>query len=576
MSHLSAVDSVTGARERIGELLRDHINQVSYQILDILGYGTYGCIYLAKTVSNASGSLPEYKAIKCLSKKGLSSTQLLLQRQEIDIHLSLSSAQHGQHPHIVDMCSVIENKDSLYLVMEYCSGGDLYDAITSQHSAARDSGVDFAPLMNLSGRFLDVHSDDSVLDAMTQIISALAHAHTHQVFHRDLKPENILVASDGSLKLADFGLATKDRVSNDFGCGSSFYMAPEQQQPSRSSGRRPYLPAKSDVWSLGIIFLNLRFGRNPWKLSRADMDATFAAYAENSDVLREMFPELSPNALHFLKRVLCVDPNDRADCFEALELIQRVDTILSDFDELVSMENCSEAHADSELAFEDSSVGSSRSSGGRSLSSTSSVSSCYSQESAGYDAEEQEIDSMFRMDNDFGAAHRFASTATDNGMAASGPRSRNHSRSSNWSMASSHKSAKSWSDMVEEDEMDFSLPVEFDEAASADVVAPALVFETCTDDKDQQEQPSNATVNQCDSTHTHANDSADDNNTPSSTPDHSECYDTTPRAQPCYNTTPDSSRSLAPSWFLSPSTIDDLRFSLAHAGLSRLSELMSS
>ncbi|KAF9979750.1 hypothetical protein BGZ75_009254 [Mortierella antarctica] len=576
MSHLSAVDSVTGARERIGELLRDHVTQVSYQILDILGYGTYGCIYLAKTVSNASGSLPEYKAIKCLSKRGLSSTQLLLQRQEIDIHLSLSSAQHGQHPHIVDMCSVIENKDSLYLVMEYCSGGDLYDAITSQHSAARDSGVDFAPLMSLSGRFLDVHSDDSVLDAMTQIISALAHAHTHQVFHRDLKPENILVANDGSLKLADFGLATKDRVSNDFGCGSSFYMAPEQQQPSRSSGRRPYLPAKSDVWSLGIIFLNLRFGRNPWKLSRADMDATFAAYAENSDVLREMFPELSSSALHFLKRVLCVDPNERADCFEALELIQRVETITSDCDELVAVESCCDARADSELAFEDSSVGSSRSSGGRSLSSASSVSSCYSEEYAGYDAEEQEIDSMFRMDNDFGAALRYASSAADKVMPTSGPRSRDHSRSSNWSMASSHKSGKSWSDMVEEDEMDFSLPVEFEEAASTDVVTPALLIETCTDDKDQQEQPFNATVNNCDSTHTYANDPADDNNTTSSTPDHSECYDNIPHPQHCYNTSSDSSRSLAPSWFLSPSTIDDLRFSLAHAGLSRLSELMSS
>ncbi|CAO3563994.1 unnamed protein product [Mortierella alpina] len=575
MSHLSAVDSVTGARERIGELLRDHVTQVSYQILDILGYGTYGCIYLAKTVSNASGSLPEYKAIKCLSKRGLSSTQLLLQRQEIDIHLSLSSAQQGQHPHIVDMCSVIEDKDSLYLVMEYCSGGDLYDAITSQHSAAHDSGVDFAPLMSLSGRFLDVHSDDSVLDAMTQIISALAHAHTRQVFHRDLKPENILVATDGSLKLADFGLATKDRVSTDFGCGSSFYMAPEQQQPSRSSGRRPYLPAKSDVWSLGIIFLNLRFGRNPWKLSRADMDATFAAYAENSDVLREMFPELSPSALHFLKRVLCVDPNDRADCFEALELIQRVDTIISDCDELVSMENCSEARADSELAFEDSSVGSSRSSASRSLSSTSSVSSCYSEEYTGYDAEEQEIDSMFRMDS-FGAAHRYTSCAADNAMPVSGPRSRDHSRSSNWSMASSHKSNKSWSEMVEEDEMDFSLPVEFEESASTDVVAPALLVEASSDDKEEQEQPSDTIVNHCDSTHTPTNDPADDNNTPPSTPDHSECYDNTPRPQHCYNTTSDSSRSLAPSWFLSPSTIDDLRFSIAHAGLSRLSELMSS
>src|SRR4051812_17818402 len=111
MNHLSAVDSVSGARDKIGTLLSDSVNHVSYQILDILGYGTYGCIYFAKTVSHSSTTSPEFKAIKCLSKKGLTSTQLLLQRQEIDIHLSLSSPKNGYHPHIVDMSSVIETKD---------------------------------------------------------------------------------------------------------------------------------------------------------------------------------------------------------------------------------------------------------------------------------------------------------------------------------------------------------------------------------------------------------------------------------------------------------------------------------
>ncbi|KAF9328443.1 hypothetical protein BGZ91_001001, partial [Linnemannia elongata] len=294
---MSAEYVSTDAWSLVGSVLQDAPKKTAYQIMDVLGYGTYGSIYLAKT------------------------------RQEIDIHLSLSSANNGQHPNIVDMSSVIETKDSLYLVMEYCSGGDLYDAITSQHAAASDSGLGFAAAPNTTGgRHLNVHSDKSVLDAMHQIISALAHSHRHQVFHRDLKPENVLVAGDGSLKLADFGLATKDRISTDYGCGSSFYMAPEQQ--SAHHPRRPYLPAKSDVWSLGIIFLNLRFGRNPWKLSHPEADATFAAYAQDATVLDGMFPELSTSALHFLHRVLCVDPDHRADVFEALELLHRIDTIV--------------------------------------------------------------------------------------------------------------------------------------------------------------------------------------------------------------------------------------------------------
>ncbi|KAI1314446.1 hypothetical protein EDD11_002148 [Mortierella claussenii] len=422
----------TDAWSLVGSLLMDRPNRTSYQILDVLGYGTYGCIYLAKTLSRSPDAPPEYKAIKCLSKRGLSPAQLLIQRQEIDIHLSLSSGKNGQHDNIVDMTAVIETKDSLYLTMEYCSGGDLYDAITSQHAAAADSGMGFvskAPAL-AGGRHLNVHSDSSVLDAMDQIISALIHAHRHQVFHRDLKPENILVAGDGTLKLADFGLATKDRVSTDFGCGSSFYMAPEQQPSSSAqSGRRPYLPSKSDVWSLGIIFLNLRFGRNPWKMSRASADATFAAYAQDPKVLDGMFPELSASALQFLHRVLCVDPNERADCFEALELLHRIDTIVC---KDTSMEECGEGHTSDQSLTSFSSSSTSSSTGGAS-SSKSSVADMASMSSLS-----SRQDSIFHMEDDYGAK----------------------AMQSSWSFTSS--SAKSWSDMADEEEMDFSQPIEFE------------------------------------------------------------------------------------------------------------------
>ncbi|KAF8977627.1 hypothetical protein BGZ46_007240 [Entomortierella lignicola] len=429
MSALETSPASTDAWSLVGTSLHDPLNQVSYTILDVLGYGTYGCIYLAKSSSSAPDFLPEYKAIKCLSKRGLSSTQLLIQHQEIDIHLSLSSANHGQHSNIVDMSSVIETKDSLYLVMEYCSGGDLYDAITSQHAAAADSGMGFAtPALKIAGgRHLDVHSDSSVLDAMEQIISAVTHAHKHQVFHRDLKPENILVAGDGSLKLADFGLATKDRVSNDFGCGSSFYMAPEQQPSSVPGHRRPYLPAKSDIWSLGIIFLNLKFGRNPWKMSRASADPTFAAYAQDPKVLDGMFPELSASALYFLHRVLCVDPNDRADCFEAMELLRRIDTIVA-----------VDSTSNNDKSFSASSGSSA---------STSSMSSSMSSmaDSALMSLNGSQRGEIFHMEDDYGAG---ATASSSNNMRSS---------------FSSTLSTKSWSDMDEEEEMDFSKPIEFEQ-----------------------------------------------------------------------------------------------------------------
>ncbi|KAF9289535.1 hypothetical protein BGZ88_007713 [Linnemannia elongata] len=424
---MSAEYVSTDAWSLVGSVLQDAPKKTAYQIMDVLGYGTYGSIYLAKTVSSSSPS--EYKAIKSLSKQGLSPSQLLIQRQEIDIHLSLSSANNGQHPNIVDMSSVIETKDSLYLVMEYCSGGDLYDAITSQHAAASDSGLGFAAAPNTTGgRHLNVHSDKSVLDAMHQIISALAHSHRHQVFHRDLKPENVLVAGDGSLKLADFGLATKDRISTDYGCGSSFYMAPEQQ--SAHHPRRPYLPAKSDVWSLGIIFLNLRFGRNPWKLSHPEADATFAAYAQDATVLDGMFPELSTSALHFLHRVLCVDPDHRADVFEALELLHRIDSIVP---QEVGMEDCGEDRSSTDLS---ASASTSTSQSSLAESSSMSLDGSYPRHNG------SESDSIFHMEGDFGSKQM----------------------QHNWSLTSS---GRSWSDMADEEEMDFTRPIGFDESASA-------------------------------------------------------------------------------------------------------------
>ncbi|KAF9898015.1 hypothetical protein BX616_004607 [Lobosporangium transversale] len=585
MNQLSTIDSMTSPRERIGELLRDSTKQVSYQILNILGYGTYGCIYLAKIVSNNARSVPEYKAIKCLSKKGLTGTQLLLQRQEIDIHLSLSSVHNGYHPHIVDMVSVIETKDSLYLVMEYCSGGDLYDAITSQHAVVRDSGVDFTPLASPPGRFLNVHSDSSVLDAMIQIASALAHAHSRQVFHRDIKPENILVASDGTLKLADFGLATRERVSSDFGCGSSFYMAPEQQPTRSLVGRRPYLPSKSDVWSLGIIFLNLRFGRNPWKLSRVDMDATFAAYVQNPNILRDMFPELSSSALHFLQRVLCVDPNERADCFEALELLHRIDIILGEdlfIKDYAAMENCSEERVDSDLVFDASSMGSSPSS----ESSTEEYVTGSADEEE--EAEDEEIDSLFRMEDDYGAGRSSSSFVEQTRS------------SSSWPITSLLQSGKSWSDMIEEDEMDFSLPVEFDETNSAALEStPPIV---CITGSNTTQSTKDANLNPGDILCAINPNDPDDDYTPTNYLQYPfECYDSNylnPQQQQQQqqhkfkdNTTTKTntnmtatftdhdnthSSRLSSSWSASSSTWmnDDRCFDFALAGFNKLSELM--
>ncbi|EDN02255.1 Ran1-like serine/threonine protein kinase, negative regulator of sexual conjugation and meiosis, nitrosative stress-induced transcript [Histoplasma capsulatum] len=152
--------------------------------------------------------------------------------------------------------------------------------------------------------------------AFLQILDAVQYCHSIGIYHRDLKPENILVTDHGmTVKLADFGLATTDYYTSDFGCGSTFYMSPECQQ----STPRPYASAPNDVWSLGVILVNLSCGRNPWKRASTE-DSTFRAFLKDPQFLRTILP-LSPELNSILRRIFECDPQKRISISELRKLI---------------------------------------------------------------------------------------------------------------------------------------------------------------------------------------------------------------------------------------------------------------
>lgn len=259
----------------------------------------------------------EAYAIKSFMKSGLDPRQLEYQHREIRLHHLAS-----QHPNVVSLLRIVDSAEFMYVVMEFCPEGDLFSSITEK--------------CNFVG------NDPSVKNAFLQILESVAHCHSLGIYHRDLRPENILVASSEhglTLKLTDFGLATTDYSTSDFGCGSLFYMSPGKLTPFTDVGNdyayyftfrkenqqedpRPmssYISPANDVWSLGVTLINLTCGRNPWKRASTE-DPTFRAYLKDPFFLKTILP-LSTELLCILNRIFERDPLKRVTIPELRKLI---------------------------------------------------------------------------------------------------------------------------------------------------------------------------------------------------------------------------------------------------------------
>jgi serine/threonine protein kinase len=152
-------------------------------------------------------------AVKVLSNSHLTPRQLQFQQRELNLHHLVSSGTPSTpaHPNIVSLRKVISTSTLVYVILEYCDGGDLFTGIVEQR------------------RY--INNDALISRAFLQIVEAVEACHAKGVYHRDLKPENILVGKRGVMKVADFGLSTSEAVTSDFGCGSSFYMSPGKPLP---------------------------------------------------------------------------------------------------------------------------------------------------------------------------------------------------------------------------------------------------------------------------------------------------------------------------------------------------------
>ncbi|KAL1917894.1 uncharacterized protein VTP21DRAFT_3728 [Calcarisporiella thermophila] len=259
------------------------IDNGAIELVEMVGVGAYGVVYRGQYVQSG-----HWCAVKCLARNNSRD------RGDGCLEVALHAKVLG-HRNVLRLDKIVETPHIIYMVMEYCHEGDLFHNIATLR------------------RYI---ADDALIRyAFLQLLEVVAYCHSLGVYHRDLKPENIMVFDQGhTLKLADFGLATGDAVSSERGCGSEYYYSLE------CGMQQTYLSAPNDVWSLGVILVNLTTGRNPW--SRAGDDA-FHAYTQDPEHLWHALP-ISRSMLRVLCRVF-VPVEQRASLEELRELVCRCD-----------------------------------------------------------------------------------------------------------------------------------------------------------------------------------------------------------------------------------------------------------
>ena len=195
----------------------------------VLGSGAFGKVFLSENIAD-----PSFKvAIKVLNKKKLKKNIDKI-REEVKILTKLD------HPNIVKYYETYDDEKYLYLVMEYCSGGELFEKIARKKN--------------------QVFGEGEAAEIMKKLLRAINHCNSVGVVHRDIKPENIMYGRDGEVKLIDFGISRQvdnslQRLSTI--AGTPFYMAPEILDGQYNS--------MCDIWSLGVLLYVLVSGYLPFQ-----------------------------------------------------------------------------------------------------------------------------------------------------------------------------------------------------------------------------------------------------------------------------------------------------------------------
>ncbi len=261
-----------------------------YQLLDRVGVGAMGSVYRANDLQ-----LEIPVAIKILRLALASSpTQIERLKREARLVAKLS------HPNIVTSRAVGESAGLHYLVMEFVDGETVRQALRG------------GPL-----------PEKTALSIARDVALALEHAHAAGIIHRDVKPGNVMRATDGTIKLADFGLARgkapSDLTLEHASIGTPHYVAPEQMRRASDATER------SDLFSLGATIYHMVTGRPPFQ-GQTLGEIVQNVMACRFDPPEKLRPDLSLDAIFLIHKLMRPDPRERyANARAVVEDIERLE-----------------------------------------------------------------------------------------------------------------------------------------------------------------------------------------------------------------------------------------------------------
>lgn len=199
-----------------------------YIITKTLGQGTFGKVKLGTHILTG-----EKVAVKILEKEKIKDSG------DVDrVSREIKILKMVKHPNLIQLYEIVETSKQIYLIMEYASGGELFDYIVSHSKVKEPQACKF----------------------LQQILAGVEYLHKLNVIHRDLKPENLLLDDNLNIKIVDFGLSNTHKIGETLktACGSPCYAAPEMIAGKRYGN-------KVDIWSCGIILFAIICGHLPFE-----------------------------------------------------------------------------------------------------------------------------------------------------------------------------------------------------------------------------------------------------------------------------------------------------------------------